>query len=86
MIEGASDSTSNIAIKKALLRHEISEAIMDWTENMLAGRNIIVYRREKTIEGTPDRGCAQGGVLFPLLWCLIVNDLLEDRQTEGFHV
>ena len=78
MIEGASDSTSNIVIKKAMLRHEIPEPLMDWTKNMLAGRNIIVYHREKTIEGTPDRGCAQGGVLSPLLWCLIVNNLLED--------
>jgi hypothetical protein len=38
------------------------------------------------VEGTPDRGCPQGGVLSPLLWCLVVNDLLEDLQREGFHI
>jgi uncharacterized membrane protein YkvA (DUF1232 family) len=26
------------------------------------------------------------GVLSLLLWCLTVNDLLEDLQREGFHV
>jgi hypothetical protein len=38
------------------------------------------------VEGTPDRGCPQGGVLFPLLWCLTVNDLVMDLQKEGFHI
>jgi hypothetical protein len=55
-IEGAFNSTSNVAIKQAMIRHEIPEALMDWTENMLAGRNLIFYHRERTTEGTPDRG------------------------------
>jgi hypothetical protein len=42
-------------------------------------------RKKTNIKGTSDRGCPQGGVLSPLLWCLIVNDLLEDLQREGFH-
>ena len=59
-----------------MIRHEIPAALVDRTENMLAG----------TVEGTPDRGCPQGGLLFPLLWCLIVNDLVMDLQKEGFHI
>jgi hypothetical protein len=39
----------------------------------------------RVVEGTPNRGCPQGEVLSPLLWCLAVNDLLEDLQREGFH-
>jgi hypothetical protein len=85
-IEGAFDSTSNVAIKQAMIRHDIPEALVDWTENMLARRRIMVIMGRKMVEGTPDRGCPQGGVLSPLLWCLIVNDLLEDLQREGFHV
>jgi hypothetical protein len=85
-IEGALDSTSIDTIKQAMIRHHIPEALVDWTENMLAGRRIMVYHGEKMVEGTPDRGCPQGGVLSPLLWCLLVNDLLEDLQREGFHV
>jgi hypothetical protein len=38
------------------------------------------------VEGTPDRGCPQEGVLSPLLWCIVVNDLLEELRREGFHV
>jgi hypothetical protein len=84
-IEGAFGSTSNVTIKQAMIRHEIPEALVDWTENMLSGRNLIVYCRERTIESTPDRDCPQGGVLSPLLWCLIIDSLLEDLQI-GFHV
>ena len=88
-IEGASDSTSNITIKQAMIRHEVPEVLVDWTENMLGGtakRNLTVYHRERTTEGTPDRGCPQGGVLSPLQWCPVLNDQLEDLQRKGFHV
>jgi hypothetical protein len=85
-IEGAFDSTSIDTIKQAMNRHDVPEALVDWTENMLAERWIMVYHAERVVEGTPDRGCPQGGVLSPLLWCLVVNNLLEELQREGFHV
>jgi hypothetical protein len=44
-----------------MIRHDIPEAFVDWTENMLVGRKIIVYHKEKIIEGTSDRCCPQGG-------------------------
>jgi hypothetical protein len=78
--EGASDSTSNIAIKEAMTRHEIPDVLVDWTENRLAGRNLTVHHMDITTEGTSDRGCPQGGVLFPLLRCLMVNNLLVHLQ------
>ena len=67
-------------------RRDVPEALVDWTEDMLAGRRIMVYHGEKMVAGTPDRGCPQGGVLSPPLWCLVVNDLLEELQREGIHV
>jgi hypothetical protein len=39
---------------------------------------------DATVEGKPDKGCPQGGVLSPLLWCLVVNDFLDLLQKEGF--
>jgi hypothetical protein len=83
--EGAFDSTSIDTIKQATNRHDVPEALVDWTENMLAERRIMVYHGDRVVEGTPDRGCPQGGVLSPLLWCLVVNDLLEELRREGFH-
>jgi hypothetical protein len=53
-IEGASDSTSIDTIKQAMNRYDVPAALVDWTENMLAGRRIMVYHGEKMADGTPD--------------------------------
>jgi hypothetical protein len=59
---------------------------MDWLEDMLAESNLTVSRGDTTIEGKPDQFCPHGRVLSPLVWCLEVNDLLQDLQKEGFLV
>ncbi|KMQ89208.1 reverse transcriptase [Lasius niger] len=51
---------------------------------MLTGKNLLVRYCNIAIKGKSDRGCPQGGVLSTLLWCLVVNDLLEDLQRKGF--
>jgi retron-type reverse transcriptase len=68
-----------------MIRHETPAVLMDWTENMLVGRNLTGYKGETTTEGKPHKGCPQSGVLSPLLWCLVVNDPLLALQREGFH-
>ena len=32
------------------------------------------------------RGCPQGGVLLPLLWCLVVNDLIVRLSGSGLFI
>jgi hypothetical protein len=55
-IEGAFHSTSIDTIKQAMNRHDVPEALVDWTENMLAERRTMFYHGERVVEGTPDRG------------------------------
>lgn len=38
------------------------------------------------IKGRPIQGCPQEGVLSPLLWCLMVDDLLEKLKSDEFSV
>jgi hypothetical protein len=66
-IEAAFSITSNVTIKQAMIRHDVPEPLVDWTENVLVERKITLFHAEKTIEDTPDRGCPQRGVLSPLL-------------------
>lgn len=66
-IEGAFNSTSKMTIQQAMIRHEVPEAVVDWVEHMLAERNFIVNQGNTSIEGKPDQGCPQGGVLTPIL-------------------
>jgi hypothetical protein len=63
---------------------EVPEALVDWVADKLVDRNLTVSHVDATIEGKPDKGCPQGGVLSPLLWCLVVKDFLQDLQKEGF--
>jgi hypothetical protein len=37
----AFDSTSMVAVKQAMIRHEVSEAHVDWVGHMLADGNVI---------------------------------------------
>jgi len=53
---------------------------------MLVDINMNISQENTTKRGKPDKSCPQGGVLSPLLWCLVENDLLEDLQKEGFLV
>jgi hypothetical protein len=48
-IEGAFDITSIDTVKQAMNRHDIPEALVDWTENVLAGRRSVVYLGEKML-------------------------------------
>jgi len=53
---------------------------------MLVDTNMTISQEHTTIRGKPDKSCPQGGVLSPLLCCLVVNDLSQDLQKEGFLV
>jgi hypothetical protein len=79
-IEGVFDSTSMEAINQARIRYKVLEVLMDWVEDVLAHRNLTISHGDTTIEDKPDKGCAHGVVLALLLWCVMVNDLLENLQ------
>ncbi|XP_070528303.1 uncharacterized protein [Cardiocondyla obscurior] len=82
-IERAFDSTSYKVIQKALTKHGISEALIDWTQSMLANRRLNVEHGEISVQGTPTKKCPQGGVLSPLLWSIVVNKLLSKLEAAG---
>ena len=52
---------------------------------MLGNRNLTANKGDTTLCGTVDPGCPQGGVLSPLLWCLVVDELLHQLSGQGYH-
>jgi hypothetical protein len=62
----AFDSTSKVAVKQAMIRHEVSEAHLDWVEHMLADRNLIDSHGDTTIEDKPVKDCPQGGAFISI--------------------
>ena len=75
-IEGAFDRTTFESIKKAATTHGIKPTICKWIEGMLKGRIIQSKLLGDEIWATTTRGCPQGGVLSPILWCLVVDSLI----------
>ena len=77
-IEGAFDRTTFESIKKAATDHGIKPTICKWIEGMLEGRIIQSELLGDELWATTTRGCPQGGVLSPILWCLVVDSLITE--------
>jgi hypothetical protein len=52
---------------------------------MLESRNINATLSGETLGVTAARDCLQGGVLSPLLWSLIMDDLLWGLNNNGYY-
>jgi len=75
-IEGAFNHTCYDTICDALVRHGSEYTIVRWIRATLAGRVAVVTLNAFSVRLAISRGCPQGRVLSPLLWCLVVDDLL----------
>jgi hypothetical protein len=82
-IEGAFDNTGHDSIKRAMARRNIDKATTVWVESMLKDRITSSTLGADTLTITSSKGCPQGGVLSPLLWSLVVDELLETLEESG---
>lgn len=85
-IEGAFDNTSVKSIKRAVESKGIHPVICGWISHMLKHRRIYASVNDEQVGVTAARGCPQGGVLSPLLWCLVVDGLLRQLKEAGYGV
>jgi retron-type reverse transcriptase len=84
-IEGAFDRTSFAAIAKAAERHGVESTIGRWINSMLESKSMIATLTGQTLEVSVTKGCPQGGMLSPLLWSLVVDELLGELNEGGYH-
>ena len=84
-IDGAYNHTSSEVIRRAMIRQGVPIAIVEWTCHMLGNRNIMIAKGNTTLRGIADSECSQGGVLSPLLWSLVVDELLHLLTDQGCH-
>jgi hypothetical protein len=83
-LEGAFNSTSYDSMYVALAKHGVDHTNIQWIRATLEGRLATA-----TLGGFPrsvevSRGCPQGGVLSPLLWCL-VDELIARLNRGGVY-
>jgi hypothetical protein len=84
-IEGAFDRTSFDIIKQTAGSNCNKPAVCRWICAILESRNIRATLSGENLGATTARGCPQGGVLSPLLWSLVVDDLLCGLYNYGYY-
>ena len=80
-IEGAFNNTSYDSMCAALVRHRVHYTNVRWVKATMEGWQAIATLDSLPRSGAVSRGCPQGGVLSPLLWCLV--DRLLGRLSGG---
>jgi hypothetical protein len=53
---------------------------------MVESRNIITTLSGEPLRLSVAKGCLQSGVHSPLLWCLVVDDLLWGLKIDGYYM
>ena len=77
-IEGAFNNTTFKSMEEAMERFAIPRLIQRWVSHMLRYRTAWTEINECKRERVVEKGCPQGGVLSPLLWVMVVDDLLVE--------
>jgi ribonuclease HI len=84
-IEGAFDNAPFEAMERSLRSRRTPEAVVRWVSNMLKQRTVETSLRGSMKAVKVAKGCPQGGVLSPLLWTLVVDELLDNLEKEGIY-
>jgi hypothetical protein len=85
-IERAFNNTCYVTMCDALVRHGSEYTIVQWIKATLEGHVAVVTLNEISLRFVIFQGCPQGGVLLPLLWCLVVNDLPTRLSGGGVFI
>lgn len=85
-IEGAFDNATFDSLCCAASTHGVNETSVRWIRKMLEGRILQTeVGKDIKLSAKVMQGCPQGGVLSPLLWCMLVNSLLSRLNGLGFR-
>lgn len=84
-IQGAFDNTGFDSISHSLRSRNIDETVHKWILSMLKDRQISSQLGGSKMTVLAAKGCPQGGVLSPLLWSLVIDDLLVELNAIGIH-
>jgi len=85
-IEEAFNNTCYDTMCEALPRHGSDHTIVRWIRATLEGRVAVATLNGYFVRFKISKGCPQGSVLSPLLWCLVVDELLARLSEEGVFI
>jgi hypothetical protein len=85
-IEGVFNNTCYDAMCDVLVTHGSEYTIVRWLRATLEGRVAVANLNGDSVGLAITRGCPQGGVLSPLLLCLVVDDLHVRLSAGGVFI
>lgn len=85
-IQGAFDNTTFNSINGATQKRNIDHQTRAWISAMLAGRTLMADLNGISIKVLARKGCPQGSVLSPLLWLMVVDELITMLTDQGLVV
>ena len=85
-IEGAFDNATFDSMCHAAESFGVEHFITKWIRAMLSTRRLHTGGDSNKVEVGVQQGCPQGGVLSPLLWCFVVDSLLNEISNMDVHI
>jgi hypothetical protein len=85
-IKGAFNNTCYDTMCDAVVRHGSEYIIVRWIRATLEGRVAVATLNGFSVGLAISRGCPQRDVLSPLLWCLVVDDLITRLSGGGVFI
>jgi hypothetical protein len=85
-IKGAFNKTCYDTMCDALIKHGSEHTIVRWIRATLEGCVAVTAFGGSPVRVAITRGCPQRSVLSPLLWCLVVDDLLARLSGSGIFI
>lgn len=82
-VEGAFDNTGFEVIERAARARRVEEVAIRWILTMLSGRTVKANVCGTDLSLCVTRGCPQGGILSPILWCMVIDSLLVELNQCG---
>lgn len=67
-------------------KFKIEEFLIKWISNMLQTRKLTASRDNTDITRYVETACPQGGILSPILWSMVVNELLKELEKLGIII
>lgn len=84
-IQGAFDNTGFNSFDSALRKRGIDSFTRNWINAMLRNRQITTNLDGTSATYTASKGCPQGGVISPLLWTIVIDDLIAMLNNMGYY-